>query len=62
MFSELASGIGGAAIILGILFFVVWIVENHKDNSQHNKDVERQNREMREKFPSVFADKPKAQP
>ena len=62
MFNELATGIGGAVIILAILFLVVWIFGNHKANYEHKKDVERQDREMREKFPSVFTDKPTEQP
>lgn len=54
MFQELASGIGGAVIILGILALVGWIFRNHQENYEHKKAMEEHDRKVREEFPTVF--------
>lgn len=62
MFQELAKGIGGAVIILAILFFVVNIFRSHEENRDHRKMVEEDNRQKAKDFPELFGQKPTEQP
>lgn len=62
MFQELTQGIGGAVIILGILFLVICIFRSHQENHDHKEMVKEEDRQRAKEFPTLFGNKPTEQP